>query len=210
MKRAQYSQWGEDQFINEFFKDKIDGIYLDIGCFHPVMYSNTCLLHRKGWRGINIDINPTSIDLFNIIRKSDLNICDAISDTHKEVTQFTDHLFSPINTINKNFSKIISKKLSTKKFLEKKIITYTFDQIIKKNKIEIDIIDFLNIDVESHDFEVLQSIDLLKFKPKIICIEIENPLDDFNYKKIKNYLQKYNYYLIKKIGLNGIFEYDKN
>ena len=57
LKRTQYSQWGEDQFINQFFKDKIDGIYLDIGCFHPVMYSNTCLLHKKGWRGINIDIN---------------------------------------------------------------------------------------------------------------------------------------------------------
>jgi len=34
LKRKQYSQWGEDQFINQFFKDKIDGIYLDIGCFH--------------------------------------------------------------------------------------------------------------------------------------------------------------------------------
>ena len=100
--------------------------------------------------------------------------------------------------------------MSTKNFLEKKIFTHTFDETIKKNKTDINTIDFLNIDVESHDFEVLQSIDLLYYKPKIICIEIENPLENFNYKKIKNYLQKYNYYLIKKIGLNGIFEYNKN
>ena len=207
-KKLTYSQNQEDLFINDYFKDLKSGFYIDIGCYHPIRYNNTALLFNRGWRGINIDMNQTSIDLFNLIRKSDINICAAISDTHNEVTQFTDHLFSPINTINKNFSKIISKKLSTKKFLEKKIITYTFDQIIKKNKIEIDIIDFLNIDVESHDFEVLQSIDLLKFKPKIICIEIENSLDN-NDKKIKNYLEKYNYYLIKKIGLNGIFENKK-
>ena len=60
--REQYSQWGEDLEINNFFKDKKEGVYLDIGCFHPYMYSNTCLLHKKGWHGINVDINQTSID----------------------------------------------------------------------------------------------------------------------------------------------------
>ena len=55
--RERYSQWGEDQFITEYFKDKEKGIYLDIGCFNPFMYSNTCLLYKKGWTGINIDIN---------------------------------------------------------------------------------------------------------------------------------------------------------
>ena len=66
IKRERYSQWGEDQFIAEYFKDTDKGIYLDIGCFNPFMYSNTCLLHNKSWSGINIDINPTSIDLFKI------------------------------------------------------------------------------------------------------------------------------------------------
>ena len=75
LNRKQYSQWGEDLYINSFFKNKNKGIYLDIGCFHPVMYSNTCLLYKKGWRGINIDINKTSIDLFNILRPKDINIC---------------------------------------------------------------------------------------------------------------------------------------
>ena len=69
LSRKRYSQWGEDEFIAEFFKDNQNGIYLDIGCFNPFMYSNTCLLHKKGWSGINIDINPTSIDLFNIADK---------------------------------------------------------------------------------------------------------------------------------------------
>ena len=209
-KKTSYSQNQEDLFIDDYFKNCKNGFYVDIGCYHPIRYNNTALLFNRGWKGVNIDMNQTSIDLFNIIRKKDINICAAISNANKEVTQFTDHPFSPVNTIDKNFSKAISKKLSTKNFLEKKIFTYTFDYIIKKNKTKINTIDFLNIDVESHDFEVLQSIDLFNFKPKIICIEIENPLDNSNYKKIKNYLQRYNYYLIKKIGLNGIFEYNKN
>ena len=57
LKKKRYSQFGEDQFIFEFFKDKKKGVYLDVGCFHPFYWSNTCLLHQKGWEGINIDIN---------------------------------------------------------------------------------------------------------------------------------------------------------
>ena len=48
------------------------------------MYSNTCLLFKNGWRGINIDINPTSIDLFKILRPSDLNICTTLNEYEKE------------------------------------------------------------------------------------------------------------------------------
>ena len=55
-KKASYSQWGEDHFIQNFFKNKDTGVYLDVGCFHPFKYSNTCLLYNKGWKGINIDV----------------------------------------------------------------------------------------------------------------------------------------------------------
>ena len=79
-KRTRYSQWGEDYHIFKFFENKTSGIYLDIGCFHPYMYSNTCLLFNNGWKGINIDINPTSIDLFKIARPNDVNLCTTIDE----------------------------------------------------------------------------------------------------------------------------------
>ena len=55
------------------FKNFI-GKYVDIGCYHPIKYSNTALLYKKGWTGINIDLNKTSIDLFNFTRLRDKNI----------------------------------------------------------------------------------------------------------------------------------------
>ena len=115
-KRASYSQDQEDLFINDYFKNLDNGFYLDIGCYHPIKYSNTALLHNRGWQGINIDMNQTSIDLFNILRKKDKNICAAISSSNKEVTQYIDHLYSPVNTIDKNFSQVISKRFKTKPF----------------------------------------------------------------------------------------------
>ena len=71
-------------FIEDFFRDKQNGIYVDIGCFHPVKYSNTAKLFNKGWRGYNIDINKTSIDLFKIVRPKDKKIHAILSSNSKE------------------------------------------------------------------------------------------------------------------------------
>ena len=76
-----------------------------MGCYHPIKYSNTALLHNRGWQGINIDMNQTSIDLFNILRKKDKNIC-AEHPGVKEAIQYLDFKFSPINTLVKKFSDI--------------------------------------------------------------------------------------------------------
>ena len=69
------------------------------------MYSNTYKLYKKGWRGINLDINPTSIDLFNILRPDDLNLCTTIDDDEKEFKVYFDHPFSPVNTLNEQYYK---------------------------------------------------------------------------------------------------------
>ena len=89
--RKYYSQWGEDLFIQEYFKDKEKGFYVDIGCFHPIMYSNTCLLFNKGWSGINIDLDFHTIDFFNFIRPRDENIQTAISDIDGERDMYFFH-----------------------------------------------------------------------------------------------------------------------
>ncbi len=204
-KRNSYSQFQEDKFILEFFSNVSKGFYIDIGCYHPIKYNNTALLYNAGWSGINIDINQTSIDLFDIVRKKDKNICAAISNETGLSDFYFDHKFSPINSLNKNFVQNLSKKILNRELKKKKINKYTFSDLIKTNKITINNIDFLNIDVESHDFEVLEGMDLKKYKPKLICTELYNDKLELDEKKFKDFLIKYNYALIKKIGPNGLF-----
>ena len=204
--RITYSQNQEDLFINNYFKDKNNGFYLDVGCYHPIKYSNTAILHNRGWHGINIDMNQTSIDLFNILRKKDKNICAAISNENKEAIQYLDHAFSPINTLVKKFSEMTSKTISFNKHSEKKIFIHKFSQIVQAQELKINQIDFLNIDAEAHDFEVLEGIELSSYNIKLICIEMLDFQNQINEKKFKDYLIKYNYHLIKIIGPNGFFE----
>ena len=206
-KRSTYSQFQEDLFINNFFKDKSDGFYIDIGCYHPVKYSNTALIYNKGWSGINIDLNQTSIDLFNIARKRDKNICAAISNNNELAEFYFDHLLSPVNTLSKEFSDLSYKNISRNKYIKKSIQKFTFDKLIEKFNLKIPDIDLLNIDAEAHDFEVLEGFDFEKYKPKIICVELYDAKLELKEKKFKDYLASFKYSLIKKIGPNGIFCY---
>lgn len=193
IKRKTYSQWGEDLVIDNFFKNKI-GKYVDIGCFHPIRHSNTCLLFNRGWNGINIDINPASIDQFNIVRKNDLNVVAALSNkTGKEVDFYFEHYFS---TVNSMYTRHLDNLKAA--YVKHKVFTKKFTDIVKSN------FDFLNIDCEGEDYEILKSINLKKFTPKIICIEIVND------KKIKqlihDYLLNFNYRILSVKKFSYIYE----
>ena len=198
IKRKTYSQCGEDLFIFDYMeKNHVKkGTYVDLGAFHPIKYNNTCLLFKNGWSGINIDLNKTAIDYFNIVRPNDKNVCCAISNKEEKVRVFINSIFSPLNSISKHHAKKFNFDLKNK--LSYVAEAKKFSSIVKKK------IDFLNIDIEGLDFVVLKTINLKFFNPKLICIEILNKND---FKKVKDYFLKFNYFFIKRKTLSFFFEY---
>lgn len=205
LNRNQYSQWGEDVFIIQYFQNKKKGIYLDIGCFHPFMYSNTCLLYKQGWRGINIDINLTAIDLFNIARPKDFNICTTIDQNKKEYKVFFDHHFSPLNTLSESNYRVYKKKYF-KDASFKRIKSNTIDEIL--NLTNMRDINFLNIDVEGFDFQILKQLIPKKINPELISIETHNvdgsKLLDCD--KINELLIQNNFITLKRVGPTTLFQ----
>ena len=193
-KKIAYSQLGEDKVINKYFKNFI-GTYVDIGCYHPIKYSNTALLYKKGWSGINIDLNQTSIDLFNFSRLRDKNILACLSNKEEWVNLYLDNRFSALNSVNNENI----KKFQIKKFKKIRIKTKVFPKIIKQK------FDFLNIDCEGNDYKILKTIDLKRFKPKLISIEVSKKYKKFIY----NYLNSNNYKILAIRSLTHIFKYKK-
>ena len=98
LKKKSYSQFSEDIVIKEIFGNFV-GKYVDIGCFHPIKYSNTALLHKNGWTGTNIDLNQKSIDLFNACRPNDLNLVACLSDRIEITDVYMNSEFSALNSI---------------------------------------------------------------------------------------------------------------
>ncbi len=206
-----FSQEGEDKFLLEYFKDRINGFYIDVGAFHPYRINNTYLLYKKGFRGINIDISATSIDFFNIARPDDINLNVGASDRFEEKFFFSKKNLSFHNTLSKSLAE---SDMQTEPFKKKYSISCKpLDEIIEETKFSNKIIDFLNIDAEGYDYQVLLGLNLKRYCPEVICIEISPLVDKKNehYKdtKIYEYLLKHGYKLSWK-GFNSfIFTHQK-
>ena len=166
-KKNYYSFSGVDTIIENIFRNKNDGFYIDIGCQHPIKNNNTYLLHSKGWKGINIDLDPDNINLFNISRPNDDNINIAVSNKVGVADLYFYHKKSPINTIDKKTSDYQKAKVSD----IKKVKTDTLNNIINNSKYDNMKFNLLSIDVEGHELQVLKGFDFNKYKPDVIVVE---------------------------------------
>ncbi len=165
-----YSMYGEDLVVNKFFKKKSLGYYVDVGCYHPIDGNNTYLLFKKGWKGINIDINTLSIELFKNARKRDLNINTAVSNKSANVKVYYRKKMNMLNTIDKQFAKSSFKKGYSTTIIKSNSLNSILDNSKYRNKK----IDFLNLDIEGNELKALKSLNFKKYKPKLICVEIHN------------------------------------
>ncbi len=182
-KKDSYSDSGEDKYILK--KIKKGNFYVDVGCHHPLRINNCHLLYENNWRGVNVDISSISIKIFNFVRKEDLNINSAVS-LKKGVVKF--YYDKPLSGY---ISLLKSKDLNK----VKKIKSERLDSILDKTKYKNKVIDFLSIDAEGKDLDVLKSLDFKRYKPKSICIEIWGKEKNKNFKLKKNSIYKF---LIKK------------
>ena len=89
--RISFSLFGEDLSVLRWVSryPHIPKIYVDAGCNDPIVNSNTLLLHKAGWRGLNIDMAPEHISAFNALRPQDINVVAALGSTAKNMKLFS-------------------------------------------------------------------------------------------------------------------------
>ena len=192
----------EDTAILDYFKDKKNGFYVDVGCYHPIHRNNTYLLYKKNWRGINIDVSQFSVELFDHLRPDDLNYNCAVSNKNEKVKLFFQKELSQLSTIENDQA----KKVFQGNIKEKEIQAFTLDEILNRDKYRNVKIDFLNIDVEGADFKVLDGLSFQKFNPELICVEIHDK--EIKESKTYNFLKDKNYQLIWSGVFSHLFSND--
>ncbi|MFT5800454.1 MAG: hypothetical protein ACI956_000257 [Nonlabens sp.] len=195
-----YGQEAEDVALRRIFPKRYKGLFVDVGCFHPVKYNNTYHFYKKGWRGVNIDIDPIKIQGFNWLRRGDINIVKAVSDKKGSLQYWTNGFYSLVNTLDKAVAE------SRDNYELKTVETDTLTNIVDDTKYKNKQIDVLTIDAEGHDFIVLKSLDFKRYQPKVIVIETyAKRLEEVAELDIFKYLQQQDYDLVNWAGLSLIF-----
>lgn len=210
-----YSQNGEDLIMYKFLKSKRNGFYVDIGAYDPNRFSNTKYFYDKGWSGINIEPENQRYKKLVSVRVRDINLNIGVGVKQGNV-MFYRFLPDSLSTFSSKQAKIYEKigfKVESKSRMKIQRLDYILQKYCKKK-----VIDFLSIDTEGFEMEVLKSNNWRKFKPRIICIESYT----FNTKhsptfrtkqppsveriEIKNFLTKYGYKKVYANSTNIIYQ----
>ena len=206
--RRHFSQFGEDVVLNDWLDKHVkDGFYVDVGCYHPSKFSNTCFLHKRGWSGINIDMDAIKIECFNLARPGDANINAAVSDQKQTVTVYNFSRYGLGSTIDPEVAKNTPMPVYSKTEIE----TRTLSEIIDATRFKDRQIDLLTIDAEGHDFAVIRSLDMARYKPKILLTESHLvDLHKILAQPMHIYLEEQGYRLLNWVGFTLIYALPDN
>lgn len=196
--QASFSQMGEDIILKKIFENKKKGFYVDIGAHHPKRFSNTYIFYLKGWRGINIDAMPGSMKEFNALRSRDINLEIPVANKKKCLTYYM-YNDSALNGFTKSIVEKLFKSNEYKIIETKKLKTQTLNYILDKYLPKGQKIDFITIDAQGLDYEVLTSNNWITYRPKVVVAEdIDFKIKNLEKSKIYKFMDNLNYELLSK------------
>lgn len=201
-RKMYYSQFGEDIILQDLTKNQEKGFYIDVGANHPIKSSNTYLLYKRGWSGINIEADPFLCSLLKRYRSRDINVGEAVGKAETEATyyRFAD---SRISTFSKERADELIQK-GWKLVEEISIPTHPLNSIL--SKYDLPPVDILTIDIEDMDQEALETNDWSKVNPRIVVIEsrgfdASRPQEDWTYR----FLTERGYIFYSRAGYSLFF-----
>jgi len=198
-----FSYCGEDLvLLKKINQLKIkDCLYVDVGAYDPIAFSNTNLLHKMGWRGINIDVDQEKIEKFNLLRPSAYNIQAAISNSKSKVkfakysTPFTNRI---IDLDDPNEKSNLGEKPNSISVIK----TCSLNEILENSPFAGQKIGYLDVDCEGKDLEVLESLDFDRYSPEIISVEA---FTNNERKAFDKYLNEKNYHISDIVDITTFF-----
>ena len=178
----------ESRLVWEFFQQSLGGVYVEVGANHPVLGNQTWFLEQQGWSGVLIEPNPKLFQLLGEHRPRSRAVQAAVGAKNGEVD-----LLLGLDDLHSTLAPVLGDPLSGEKV---RVPLRTLDSILAEAGVAA--VDFLSIDVEGMELQVLQGLNLEKFAPKLILIE-EHRRD-----YAKHYhLRRQGYRLVRRTGRNN-------
>ena len=203
------SQWDQDKILNnELFKNNKNGIYIDIGAHDGISGSNSYFFEKKlQWDGICIEANP-NIYKSLVKNRTSKNLNCAIYNKNDKIEfclneGYTEMLSGIKETYDNQHVERINSEINLTGGKQNKITVncFTLNHILEKYNYSI--IDYLSIDTEGSEKEIITNIDFNKYHINVINFEVN--YENENYKLIQKYLLDNNFKFYKKIQGDDVF-----
>lgn len=204
LRKGSFAQYGEDVFVWDYFKSKTTGTYIDIGANHPFKISNTYLLYRRGWRGVTVEPIPRLWRRHQKWRPDDISLNCAISDRvgSEKFVELTPGVLSTFDeSLADEEIRLGQARLVRKYDVVVMTLYELFDQYFQDKKV-----DFMSIDTEGFDVQVLRGNDWSKLRPRLIVTETSTVGRGSTQIEVDGFLRRCGYHSINKFGCNTFYE----
>ena len=200
-----FSQSGQDKIIKENFFRNIDlksykGYFVEIGAYDGIMGSN-CYHFEKYCHWDGIAIEPSNLQFQKLVKNRNCKVINKAIDKVEREIDFIEVIegytqMSYINHGNNTNSQEFLNKDNRTKINNQKIKTVFFNNTIENKDI-----DYISIDTEGNELDILKSINYKNFNIKVISVENNNSKD----LKINQFLTKNNFIYFDNIGVDEIY-----
>lgn len=189
-----YSQINQDINVIKFYDKKTNGFFLDIGAYDGLTLSNTYLLEKNyNWKGLCVEANPFIYNKLKLNRPNSKCINRCVYDLNNKIIDFTIAKNDLLSGIKETLD--LHKEIVNKNGIDYKIKTISLENLLEENNIPY-FIDYLSIDTEGSEFEILKDFNFDKYI--FGYIDIEHNFNEYKRNQIKDLLCKNNYIYIKE------------
>jgi FkbM family methyltransferase len=190
-----YSQFREDKILDRIFLDK-DGTCVEVGANDGITGSTTYYFEKKGWTCILVEPIPALCERIRSFRSARVFECAASSENGESVFYVAESAnslstFSPTAPLQNEVA------VNRTNVREIRVRKRTLDEILEEAGVSG--IDFITIDVEGHEMEVLRGFSIEKHHPRIIIIEDNSDQTD---ESIRTYMEGKGYRVFFRTGVN--------
>ncbi|MCI1004463.1 FkbM family methyltransferase [Herbaspirillum sp. C7C8] len=197
-----HGQYGEDIILDRLMGNPGHGFYIDIGANDPNKFSNTLRFYRRGWTGINVEPNPVKFRDISACRPRDINLNVGVG---PEPAVLPFYVIDPdtLSTFDRKVADIAVKdgfKLAQTIDVEVIRMADMIEAHAKDRPI-----DFMSVDVEGFEMQVLSSNDWQRYRPRFVMLEVNRAEAE-----IETFMSGIGYLDVFSNGTNKIYAARKN
>jgi FkbM family methyltransferase len=184
-----YSQFAEEWIIRDFFKDRRDGVFVDVGANHYRDHSTTFYLEEQlGWSGLAVEPLVQFAEDYKKHRPRTRFLPFFVSDVSDETAKM---YVLDKHTVVSSFDRKFTERTGANP-REITVPTITMNDLLSKNGIEK--FDLLSMDIELAEPKALAGFDVKRFRPELVCIEAHSEVRQ----QILDYFARNGYVIVGK------------
>jgi FkbM family methyltransferase len=172
MPTVSYAQRFEDLYLMRCLGDRSEGFYIDIGSGHPVYDNVSFAFYLRGWRGITVEPNPWLSQLSRAVRPRDRHVEALVGARPGQATFYQVRDYHGLSTMIESHAQSALREFG--KSAEALTVPRTTLAALCEGQAPASF-DFLKVDVEGAETEVLESGDWQRYRPKVVVAEALAP-----------------------------------